>query len=360
MSTSRPTRRRAWTWTRPRHQLNAAPPAALGPAGGPGAPGVVPEPGGADADRADGRRRTRPRSIGKVNALAAWLSSPLFTYNAAAPPVDSPDLPAQVPDHGPPGRVRAVGVRDDGAHPAAGHPGPAGGRLHRGHPDLGKHLRGQDRRRARVDRGVLRGLRLAQVRGHAGRRRRERTAQQLPDRDATGTDVPPTTPGSIGSSVGADQGPADGRGPGQQDRRRRGRIGRRPVGQVRRDALGRDRSGRARRHRAGVRGHRDRGPARAPAAVGPCPGRGQAAPSGEPDQRGAGGGRGRDRRAGAVPAAVPYLRAGPAGRLGDGRHRLRRGRRVRARGAGRDPDRRAAVALAAGRRRREPGPHRLA
>ena len=27
--------------------------------------------------------------VGKVNALAAWLSSPLFTYNAAAPPVDS-------------------------------------------------------------------------------------------------------------------------------------------------------------------------------------------------------------------------------------------------------------------------------
>ncbi len=27
--------------------------------------------------------------FGKVNALAAWLSSPLFTYNAAAPPVDS-------------------------------------------------------------------------------------------------------------------------------------------------------------------------------------------------------------------------------------------------------------------------------
>ena len=78
--------------------------------------------------------------------------------------------PVQLPDQDPPRRLRPVGVGDDGPDPAARHPGPAGGGLHRGHPCVGKDLRGQDGRRARVGPGVLLGLRLDQLRGHPVRR----------------------------------------------------------------------------------------------------------------------------------------------------------------------------------------------
>ena len=72
-----------------------------------------------------------------------------------------------------------------------------------------------------------------------GRRRRQRTAQQLPERDGDGrSHVPPPSPGRPDRPPGRPR-PADGRGRGQQvppgtaaDRERR-------VGQVRRNAAGR-------------------------------------------------------------------------------------------------------------------------
>ena len=106
----------------------------------------------------------------KVNALAAWLSGPAFAYSAAGAPVELRGQPVQLPDQDPPRGLRPVGVGDDGPDPAAWHSGPAGGRLHRGHPYGRKDLRGQDGRRARMGPGVLLRLRLDQLRGHpAGR-----------------------------------------------------------------------------------------------------------------------------------------------------------------------------------------------
>ena len=86
------------------------------------------------------------------------------------------------------------------------------------------------------------------------------------------------------------------------------------------------------------------GAAGAPRAVLPRR-RGPAPSAGDPDHGGPGGGRGRGRRPRPVPAAVRYSRDRPAGRLGDGRHRVRRGLRGHAGGAGDQPDRAAAVAL---------------
>ena len=286
---------------------------------------------------------------GKVNALAAWLSGPAFAYSAAGAPVNSAAslYSFLTKTH------LGVCVQSAWAMTVLTRLLGIPARLAGGFTE-GTHVSGKTYVVKTDDAHVWAQVYFSGfgwINFEATPSGGDGTAQASSYQSGTGT-------GGVGSGHRrvnrivrrADQRRADGRGPGQQVHRRRRRIGRRAVGQVGRHAVGRDHPGHPRRHRAGVRGHRDRGPARAPGAVGPCPRRGQAAASGEPDQRGAGSGRGGDHRAGAVPAAGPCLRPEPGGRLGDGRHRLRRGRRVRVRGAGRDPGRGPAMALAAGRR----------
>ena len=126
------------------------------------------------------------------------------------------------------------------------------------------------------------------------------------------------------------------------------------VGRVR---LGRHPPRGAGGDRAGLRGHRDRG---APGAPRPVRSRRRApAQARVPHRGGPGGGRGGRRPARVVPGPVPR-RDRPAGRLGDGRHRVRRGLRGHAGRACDQPVRPAAVALGAGQGRREPGARRLA
>ncbi len=86
-----------------------------------------------------------------------------------------------------------------------------------------------------------------------------------------GISAPPTIPGSIQPNAGPTT-TSPGGGTGFKKPIPLGGEGRgQRVGQVRRNAVGGGRPGDHRRHRAGVRGHRDRDPARAPGPVGPYP-----------------------------------------------------------------------------------------
>ena len=189
----------------------------------PGAPGVVPDDGAeADRGRAHGRPDHRVRQGQRAGRLALGADVRLQRRRGAG---QLRGHPVQLPDQDPPRRLRPVGVGDDGPDPAAGHPGPAGGRLHRGHPRVGKDLRGQDRRRARVGRGVLLGLRLDQVRGHPAGGDGTAQASSYQSGTGTGSSLPPVIPGSIGSSAGPTKAQPTAGGRGQQVRRRR-RTGR--------------------------------------------------------------------------------------------------------------------------------------
>ena len=286
----------------------------------------------------------------KVNALAAWLSGPAFAYSAAGAPVNSAATLSNflTKTH------LGVCVQSAWAMTVLTRLLGIPARLAGGFTE-GTHVSGKTYVVKTDDAHVWAQVYFSGygwINFEATPSGGDGTAQASSYQSGTGTgsSLPPIIPGSIGSSVGPTK--AQPTAGGQANKFVGGGGG--SGGGLSAKSAGTPWAavapGHTRRHRPGVRGHRDRGPARAPGAVGPCPRRGQAAASGEPDQRGAGSGRGGDRRAGAVPAAGPYLRPEPGGRLGDGRHRLRRGRRVRVRGAGRDPGRGPAMALAAGRR----------
>ncbi len=299
---------------------------------------------------ADERTAGQTTEYGKVNALAAWLSGPAFAYSAAGPPVNSA---ATLYSFLTKTRL-GVCVQSAWAMTVLTRLLGIPARLAGGFTE-GTHVSGKTYVVKTDDAHVWAQVYFSGygwINFEATPSGGDGTAQASSYQSGTGTGItaPPGIAGSIGSSAGPTKaqptaggqanklvGGEGGSGAGQS-----GKSGGTPWAAV----VLAD----TRRHRPGVRGHRDRGPARAPGAVGPCPRRGQAAASGEPGQRGAGSGRGGDRRAGAVPAAGPYLRPEPGGGLGDGRHRLRRGWRVRVRGAGRDPGRGPAMALAAGRR----------
>ena len=218
---------------------------------------------------ADEETAGQTTEFGKVNALAAWLSGPLFEYSATAPPVNSAatllsfltknhagvcvqaawamtvltrllGIPARLAG-GYTGGARASGdtyvVKTDDAHAWSEvyftgygwvrfEATPSGGD---GTARAGSY----------------------QVGTSAGQPRR-----------ATDYGSPPADHRS-------DHERARGRGRGPQAHPQRGRLGRQRAPQVRRNAMGGNRPGDSRRHRPGGRGHRDRGPARAPGAVGP-------------------------------------------------------------------------------------------
>ena len=296
----------------------------------------------------------------KVNALAAWLSGPAFAYSAAGAPVNSAATLYSflTKTH------LGVCVQSAWAMTVLTRLLGIPARLAGGFTE-GTHVSGKTYVVKTDDAHVWAQVYFSGfgwINFEATPSGGDGTAQASSYQSGTGAGngSPPNIAGSIGSSAAPTKVAPTAGGEANKFVGGEGGMEARPVGQVRRRAVGGGRPGHTRRHRPGVRGHRDRGPARAPGGVGPCPRRGQAAASGEPDQRGAGGSGGGDRRLGAVPAAGPYLRAEPGGGLGDGRHRLRRGRRVRVRGAGRDPGRGPALALAAGRRRRAPGAYRVA
>ena len=285
----------------------------------------------------------------KVDALAAWLSGPAFTYSAAAPPVNSAASLYKFLSTGRSG----VCVQSAWAMTVLARLLGIPARLAGGFTE-GTQVSG-DSYVVKTDDAHA----WAEVYFSGYGWIRFEATPSGGDGTARAGSYQAGAPGTTGGrrlSTGPPHSPPPRRRPGRRAgsgtsspsptraaERRRDR-------QVRRHAVGRGRAGDHRCHRPGVRGHRDRGPARAPGPGGPYPRRGQAAQAGEPGQRAAGPGRDSDRRARAVPAAVPCLRPGPAGRLGDGRHRLRRGLRVHVRRAGPGPDRDPALALAAGRR----------
>ncbi len=297
---------------------------------------------------ADEHTAGQTTEYGKVNALAAWLSGPAFAYSAAGAPVNSA---ATLYNFLAKTRL-GVCVQSAWAMTVLTRLLGIPARLAGGFTE-GTHGSGKTYVVKTDDAHVWAQVYFSGygwINFEATPSGGDGTAQASSYQSGTGAGngAPPNIPGSIGSSAGPTKVQPTAGGQANKIIGAGGGSRSRPAGQVRRHAVGGGPPGHTRRHRPGVRGHRDRGPARAPGAVGPCPRRGPAAASGEHDQRGAGSSRGGDRRAGAVPAAGPCLRPEPGGRLGDGRHRLRRGRRVRVRGAGRDPGRGPAMALAAG------------
>ena len=113
-----------------------------------------------------GRTDQRIRQGGRAGELALGRAVQLQPHRGA---VEQRGEPAELPDQDEERLLRAVRLRDDRADPPARLPGPVRGRLHGGHAAQERQLRGQEHRRARVDRGVLPGLWLDPLRAHAGR-----------------------------------------------------------------------------------------------------------------------------------------------------------------------------------------------
>ena len=118
------------------------------------------------ADSQHGRPDHRIRQGGRAGELALGRAVQLQPHRGA---VEQRREPAELPDQDEERLLRAVRLRDDRADPPARLPGPVRGRLHGGHAAQERQLRGQEHRRARVDRGVLPELRLDPLRAHAGR-----------------------------------------------------------------------------------------------------------------------------------------------------------------------------------------------
>ena len=259
------------------------------------------------ADTLHGRPDHRIRQGGRAGELALGRPVQLQPHRGA---VEQPGEPAELPDQDEERLLRAVRLRDDRAGPPARLPGPVRGRLHGGHAAQERQLRGQEHRRARVDRGVLPDLRLDPLRAHA-RRPGHREPPELHDqRDGRGQlgATPPiiqATQGPGSSKAGNNSGlnhlhPQSGSGGPA------GGCGGRPV----RDAVDRDSTSRHRGARAGLRPDHAHHPAR-PAD----PGR----PAGNPTPQAPGRHHRRSRhrrhrpgRPGPVPADDPHPRGQPA------------------------------------------------
>ena len=152
-------------------QLRGRAPAAIGPGADLQLPSSYQTP--ALKQIADDQTAGQTTEYGKVNALAAWLSGPAFSYSAAAAPVNSAAslLSFLTKTH--------TGVCVQSAYAMTvltrllGIPARFVVGYTRAHGS-GTQLRGQEHRLARVDRGVLPDVRLDPLRAHA--RRRQGTA----------------------------------------------------------------------------------------------------------------------------------------------------------------------------------------
>ena len=197
------------------------------PGGGSAASLVLPDDGAEESGgQLHGRPDQRIRQGGRAGELALGRAVQLQPHRGA---VEQRGEPAELPDQDEERLLRAVRLRDDRADPPARHPGPVRGRLHGGHPAQERQLRGQEHRRARVDRGVLPDLRLDPLRAHAGRPGHREPAE-LHDRRDGARPVRRDQPDHRGDRRGGQQEPQ----PEQQRRstvfaRRRVPAGRRRV-----------------------------------------------------------------------------------------------------------------------------------
>ncbi len=164
-------------------------------------------------------------------------------------------LAALLPDHGSHRRVRAVGVGDDGAHPPAGHPGPAGGRLHRGRR-MSRETPTRSRPTTRTcgPRCTSRATAGSSSRPPRAAATARARASSYQSGTAAGSYVPPPSTGQLEPTAGPTTGTAKVPGRGHEGASRRRRTGEQRVRQVRRNAVGGGRPGDSRRHRPGSAG----------------------------------------------------------------------------------------------------------